>query len=116
MPANRFTPLIAWALVLCCLLTGLAVFGTDLGGDANRYVGNGRQLWSGILGEAEFGSLTVWRLFYLLPNLLISAGDRWIGEAFYGVSIGLNMAVFSTMIALLFSLSVGLQGPLRGPQ
>jgi hypothetical protein len=104
MQANRFSPLVAWALALCCLLAGLAVFGTDLGGDANRYVGTGRQLWKGILGDAEFGPLTVWQLFYFIPNLLISAGDRWIGEAFYGVSIGLNMAVFSTMIALLFAL------------
>ena len=104
MQANRFTPLVVWALALCGLLAGLAVFGTHLGGDANRYVGNGQQLWNGILGEAEFGSLTVWRLFYLIPNLLISAGDRWIGEAFYGISIGLNMVAFSTMVALLFAL------------
>ncbi|MDH3377593.1 MAG: hypothetical protein OEQ39_11640 [Gammaproteobacteria bacterium] len=104
MQANRYIPIAAFALALCGLFVGLLAFGTDLGGDANRYVGNGRQLWNGILGEAELGPLTVWQLFYLVPNLLISAGDRWIGEAFYGVSIGLNLAAFSTMVALLFAL------------
>ena len=99
----RHLPVVGATIIGGVVVAATPYFGIETSGDALRYASRGERLLAELIDGTTSGAPhDLWTWMYLVPNLLVAAGQRTFGPSFSEASVALNVALFAVLAAAMF--------------
>lgn len=103
----RALPYLAVIACLVILVPCYVYFGSQLSGDADRYIARGTAVIGFLMGKGTHVNPDARTWLYLWTNLLSAAGDLLWGRRFAGISVMMNIGAFSIVVFLVYRVWTG---------